>query len=473
MARFDVVVVGGGTAGCVLAARLSEEPARSVCLIEAGPDYGPADGGSWPGELVDARVMPPPTHDWGTGGEDGRTLGARVLGGCSAHNACMVMEGTPADYDEWGEGWAYAQFAPYLARAKSALRTAPANTTDPHPFHIAFLVAAERLGFPRLEDANDPATPVGVALFPANVVGGMRWSTAFAYLDAARSRPNLTIRADTLVDRVLLDGSRTHGIVTAEGHEVHAPLVVLAAGAYMSPAILQRSGIGPEEVLRERGIPVVEALPVGEELLDHCGSGIRWQPSERLQEAAAEHELRAVLPFEAHAVLKAASSSCAPGSFDLHLLSWAVSTRPGPLTAQMPAFLMKPRSSGRVWVRSRDPRELPHVERGFLRRDEDLQPLLEAFELLRALARTPPLAGLLGEELVPGPADTAGFLRQNLRNYFHPAGTCGMGRVVDTGGRVLGMESLVVADASIMPTIPRANTNLTTAAIAEKLAETL
>lgn len=457
----------------MLAARLSEERARSICLIEAGPDYGPVDSGSWPTELVDARVMPPPTHDWGTGGEDGRTLGARVVGGCSAHNACMVMEGTPADYDEWGEEWAHARFAAYLARAKSALCTAPANTADPHPLHVAFLAAAERLGFPRLEDANAPATTVGVASFPANVVGTTRWSAAFAYLDAARSRPNLTIRAGTLVDRALLDGTRARGIVTAEGEEVEAPLVVLAAGAYMSPAILQRSGIGPEELLRERGIPVVEALPVGEELLDHYGSGVRWHPTEELREAAAEHELRAALPFEAHGVLKAASSSCAPGSFDLHLLSWAVSTRPGPLTAQMPVFLMKPRSTGRVQVRSRDPRDLPLVERGFLRCGDDLQPLLEGFELIRALARTPPLAGLVGEELVPGPVDTAGFLRQSSRNYFHPAGTCGMGRVVDTGGRVRGVEGLAVADASIMPTIPRANTNLTTAAIAEKLAETL
>ncbi len=134
---------------------------------------------------------------------------------------------------------------------------------------------------------------------------------------------------------------------------------------------------------------------------------------------------------------------------------------------------MKPLSRGCVRVRSTDPHELPLVERGFLHREEDLPPLLEGFELARALAATAPLDGLLEDELLPGPVDLAGFLREHVRNYFHPAGTCGMGRVVDTAGRVLGMEGLVVADASIMPTIPRANTNLTTAAIAERLAETL
>lgn len=471
MAQFDVMIVGGGTAGCVLAARMSEDPGRAVCVVEAGPDYGPLDAGGWPADMTDAHAMPG-THDWGRGGEDDRTLGARIVGGCSAHNACMILQGTPADYDEWGADWSYIRFAPYLERAKRALRTAPANTARPGPLHVAFVEAACRDGFPLLSDPNDPPTAVGVAPFPANVVGSTRWSTAFAYLDAARGRPNLTVKAGTLVDRVLLDGTRAVGVVTAERLELRAPLVVLAAGAYFSPAILQRSGIGPEDDLRRLGIPVVAALPVGDDLLDHCGAGLGWRPSPRFQDETAAHEREAGL-FESHAVLKAASSSCPPASFDLHLHSWVYTTEePGRYSANMAVFLMKPLSRGRVRVRSTDPHELPLVERGFLHPD-DLPPLLGGFALARRLAATPPLDRLLGEELLPGPADLAGFLQENARNYFHPAGTCGMGRIVDTHGRVLGLEGLAVVDASIMPTIPRANTNLTTVAIAERLAETL
>jgi len=470
--RFDVLVVGGGTAGCVLAARLSENATRSVCLLEAGPDYGPFDRGGWPAEMVDACVMPD-SHDWGSGGEDDRTLGARIMGGCSAHNACMMMQGTPADYDEWGEGWDYRRFAPYLARAKAALRVVPANTGHPAPMHGAFVEAARAVGFPLLSDPNDPRQPVGVASFPANVVGTVRWNAAFAYLDAARGRANLTVAGDTLVDRVLLDGTNAIGVVTAEGRTIQAGLVVLAAGAYFSPSILLRSGIGPEPELRRVGIPLVAPLPVGERLLDHCGSGLAWQPTERLHAETTAHERDGDL-FEAHAVLKAASTACPPGSFDLHLLSWTNATSaPGRYSANVAVFLMKPLSSGRVRLRSADPGELPVVERGFLEQRKDLQPLIEGFELARTLAATAPLAGLLATELKPGTVDLATYLRETVRNYFHPAGTCGIGHVVDRSGHVLGIERLVVADASVMPTIPRANTNLTTAAIAERIAEQL
>ena len=243
---YDVIVVGGGTAGCVLAARLSENRSRNVCLVEAGPDYGPRDGGSWPTDMVDGHVMPT-SHDWGTGGEDGRTLGARIIGGSSAHNACMVIAGTPADYDAWGGEWRYASFAPFLDRAAAELRTAPANTTRPAPMHAAFVDAACAIGYRLLADPNDPADAVGVAPFPANVVGDVRWNTAFAYLDPARARANLTVVGDRLVDRVVLDAARATGVVLAGGDEIHADLVILAAGAYFSPAILMRSGIGPEQ----------------------------------------------------------------------------------------------------------------------------------------------------------------------------------------------------------------------------------
>ena len=209
---FDVIVVGGGTAGCVLASRLSENSGRRVLLVEAGPDYGSLDEGRWPSEILDARTIAR-SHGWGPGGEDGRSLGGRLLGGSSAVNACMVIEGSPADYDEWGPGWSYADILPHLDRAKAELRTAPANTELPGPFHAAFLKAAQEGGFALLSDPNDPSQPTGVAPFPANVVNGCRWNAALAYLDPARARPNLVIVGDTLVDRVTFDGTRASGVV--------------------------------------------------------------------------------------------------------------------------------------------------------------------------------------------------------------------------------------------------------------------
>jgi choline dehydrogenase len=469
---FDVVVVGGGTAGCVLAARLSESPDRSVCLVEAGPDYGPLADGRWPQEILDPRSLPS-THSWGPGGEDGRSLGGRVLGGSSAVNACIVVEGTPADYDEWGESWSYSRFRPYLARARETFRTATRNSSSPGSFHPAFLAAAQTIGFPLLVDMDDATSPVGGAPCPANVVEGTRWNAAFAYLDPCRSRENLTIVPEALVDRIVLHGRRAIGVVTADGRVVEAKTIVLSAGAYFSPAILMRSGIGPESDLAELDIRVVEDLPTGKRLLDHCGTNVAWNLSPALLDEASSLAAAGEL-VEPHAVVKAASSACPPGSWDLHLLSWIYPTdEPHAFEASAIVFHMKPLSAGRVSLRSTDPHEPPLVQRGFLSRKEDLTPVVEGIALARRLGETEPLRSVLADEVRPAREAPEDYVRGTIRNYFHPAGTCGMGAVVDERGRVLGVEGLVVADASIMPTIPRANTNLTTAAIAELLAETL
>jgi choline dehydrogenase len=471
--RHDVVVIGGGTAGCVIASRLSEDLARAVCLIEAGPDYGPMGSGGWPADLLDPRRLTF-THDWGTGGEDERSLGARVLGGCSAHNACMAVAGTPEDYDEWGDTWKWERFAPYLERARSMLEVGPANTADPGPLHVAFLEAAVSSGFPFLEDADDRARPTGAARLPVNIIEHTRWNTAFAYLDRARPRPNLTLLADTTVDRVVLDGGRAIGAVTAAGERIDADVVVLTAGAYLTPAILLRSGIGPEPELARHRIPVVATLPVGAVLLDHHGTGVRWQSTELLDQVTADHVRRTGPLYEPHALVKAASSACHASSWDLHLLSWtnAAEGRDG-YEASVAVFHMKPASAGRVRLRSCDPRDLPEVERGFLGDPSDLRTIVEGLELTRALAGQAPLARLLGLELAPAEESLESYARRSMRNYFHPAGTCGIGRVVDDAGSVLGLENLFIADASIMPTIPRANTNLTTVAVAERLAEAI
>jgi choline dehydrogenase len=469
----DVLVVGGGTAGCVIAARLSENPERRVCLVEAGPDYGARAAGGWPADLLDPRAFTF-THDWGSGGEDGRSLGARVLGGCSVHNACMAVVGAPADYDEWGGDWAYERFVPYLARARETLQVGPTNTDDPAPFHRAFLAAADELGLRRLSDPDSPHQPVGVFPLPANVVDGVRWSTPFAYLDDARGRPGLTILADTAIDRIELEGTRAVGAVTVEGVELRADTIVLTAGTYFTPAILLRSGIGPADELARHAIPVAASLPVGEGLRDHHGTGIRWESTTALDRLTEEHVARTGPLFRPHVIVKAASQACPAGAWDLHLVSWTSPAEDGDgYEASVGVFHMKPRSVGRVRLRSRDPRDLPLVERGFLRDTSDLPTIVEGVELARALARQPALANLLGAEREPGGEDLAAYAARTARCYFHPAGTCGIGRVVDPLGRVLGIDGLVVADASVMPTIPRANTNVTTVAIAERLAETL
>jgi choline dehydrogenase-like flavoprotein len=470
---YDVAVLGGGTAGCVLAARLSEEPSRSVCLVEAGPDYGPRTDGRWPEDILDPRALAF-SHDWGVRGEDRRSLGARIMGGCSSHNACMVMQGTPADYDEWGPEWNWTAFAPYLERAAQVLGTKASNTLDPGPFHQAFLEAALARGHAPLDRAGVLGPGAGVGPFPANVEVGIRRNTAFSYLDEARGRPNLTIRARTLVNRVRLVGSKATGALLADGSVLEAKTTVVAAGAYFSPAILMRSGIGPVAELRRHGIGPELDLPVGERLLDHCGTGLGFGGSTRLIEAMSEHEQAHGPLFEPHCILKAASSVCEEGTFDLHLMSWIspVAT-PDRYEPTMAAFLMKPRSMGRLRLDSSDPTALPAVERGFLTDEHDLVPLLEGIALGRELARTQPLAGLIGPELRPGGQQLEEYLRATVRNYFHPAGTCPIGTVVDARCAVLATEGRFVADASVMPTIPRANTNLTVVAIAERVADLL
>jgi choline dehydrogenase len=467
---FDVVVVGGGTAGCVLAGRLSENPDRSVCLLEAGADFGPLTGALWPQELLDARELPS-TNVWPAGSDDGRTLGGRVIGGSSSVNACALLEGSPADYDEWGPGWSSNDLRPHLDRAKAELRAAGANTEHPAPFHRRYIDAAVDAGFPRV-DPNDPAQPIGVAPYVANVVEGTRWNAAFAYLDPARGRPNMTVRGNVMVDRVEIVEGRALAVVTTKRERIEASEVVLSAGSYFSPAILMRSGIGPEAELGPLGIAVTAALPVGETLLDHCGVDVTWEPSELLRAEIATHVAQHGL-VGPHVVVKAESSRSPQDSWDLHLMSW-VSPGDQPDTYLLSAlvFDMKPLSSGRVRLRSAKPDDVPIVDRGFLSHEDDVRTLVEGIEIARAIGSEEELGDLLAHELNPGARDPEQYVRGTVRNYFHPCGTCALGRVVDLDCGVFGIEGLRVVDASIMPTIPRANTNLTTAAIAERIAAT-
>ena len=441
--RFDILVVGGGSAGCVLAARLSES-GRRVGLVEAGPDYGPYADGGWPEDMVDGRRLAF-SHAWETDREDRSQLRARIVGGCSAHNACIMLEGAPADYDEWGEGWSYEAIEPYLRRGERQMRVRQLEPAELSPWHRAFA-----------RTCGDAAI-----VHPVNAVGTVRWNAAFAYLDPVRGRDNLAILADTLVDRVLLDGDRAVGVATAAG-DLRAGIVVLASGAYGSPGILLRSGIGPE-----RG------LPVGEGLVDHVGVGFGYEGTDRLQRDVAVFERSHPL-FMAQVTVATSSSACPPGLSDLFFFPGLDPPGAHGYEVSVAVFAMKPASRGVVRLHSSDPRAPLSIDHGFLSEPTDATVLAEGVESLRRLAEDDAVRVYAGREVRPGPeVDAMTHVRRTARGFFHPVATCAIGRVVDGDGHVYGVDRLVVADASIMPTIPRANTNLSTVALAERLAQNL
>lgn len=329
------------------------------------------------------------------------------------------------------------ELRPYLDRAEQTFGTRKLDAVELSPFLEAFA---------------DVCGSDAIVHHVNMTAEGVRWNAAFAWIDPARERDNLTIQADTLVDRVLLDGSRAIGVATSAG-EIHADTVVVAASAYGSPAILLRSGI--------------TELPVGENLIDHVGTGTGWEPTDKLRsdwdEWSREHELGM-----AGVTVAGRSSSCAAGIHDLYLFPAAGTD----YDISSAVFAMKPRSRGRVSLTSPDPRAPLAIDHGFLSDAADVEVVAEGFERLREIGAA--LSSYVRRESRPGrevPADD--HVRATARGFFHPVGTCAIGAVVDERGRVYGHENLVVADASIMPTIPRVNTNLTTAAVAEKLAETI
>lgn len=437
MARYDVLIIGAGAAGCALAGRLCENRDRSVCLVEAGPDYGHLSEGRWPGDILDPRWLALESHLWDRDDEEDRSQArARILGGCSAHNACVVLEGAASDYD-WGPGWSYDEFAPYLRRAAEALQTHVLADEELTPWHRAFREAGG----------------ADAIVHPVNIVDGVRWHSGFAYVDPARERENLTVLADTLVDRVVLADGHAIGAV-AGGGELSAEVVVVSAGAYGSPGILLRSGLGEE-------------LPVGESLVDHVGTGAAWEPTERLLAETAAHEAEHGL-YMGQVTIRARSRSCPPGLSDLFVFP-ALDVGPEISGA---AFAMKPFSRGSVRLNGPDPETPLTIDHGFLRDERDVEVLAEGFERLRELAASDEVRPYVARELRPGAEVGAEeHVRATARGFFHPVATCAIGRVLDERCRVLGVEGLYVVDASAIPEIPSANTNLTTVALAERAAE--
>jgi choline dehydrogenase len=492
----DVLIVGGGTSGAALAGIIARDTALSVVLLEAGPDHGPYDGGRWPAELLDARRFGL-THDWGCAGvnhpsqtEPGVYPRARVIGGCSAHNGCVAVVGHRRDYDAWAElglpGWDWDSVAPAFERAKQAMRVRIPDDAEVQPFHRAYLQAAIRAGHARVSDLNDPDIVDGVAPAPFNISDGVRWNTALAYLDPVRERRNLTVVPNALVERVIIDGERAVAVeasIAGARQTLRARRIVLSAGAYGTPAILLRSGIGEPAMLRDLGITVTHALPgVGRGLTDHPITHITLRPSAKLQAEMDAFQAERWTPDE-QVVLLTRSRRCHE-AFDLHMPAFSTcDPTTGEWRYQIAIAQWYTRSSGALTLTSADPTALPHIDHGYLTDPDgiDRDVLVDGLELGLEIAEQIIAAGAAEAVTAPDPAhvsrsDLARHAESTVTTCYHPSCSCRMGpasdpqAVVDADGRVHGLTGLYVCDASIFPVIPRANTNLPAAMAAEHLA---
>jgi choline dehydrogenase len=392
------------------------------------------------------------------------------------------------DYDGWAAlgnpGWSTVELLPYFQRTNQMLRVRNFGADEITPFHAACLQAIQQVGIPRVPDLNNLTEDVGVNTAPVNMDGNVRWNSAFAYLDPIRDQPNLTIQDETLVDKLELVGGRVVAVelLGARGREQVTPgRVVLCAGAYGSPALLLRSGIGPADELRQLGIqPTLDRPGVGRNLHDHPAIYLQYAGSAELDRLMNAFAASGRTIFTEQSLAKLRSDFCTT-AFDLHLYPYST---PAPNAAGrwelvLPIANMTPRSRGSVQLRDLDPASPPVIDTGYLMdtEDFDLAVLWSGVALTREIASQSPLATLLGGETEQS-AQIASKeeVRCHCLHYYHPVGTCRMGKaadhlsVVDAQGRVHGTANLYVADASIMPVIPRANTNLPTAVVAERIA---
>ncbi len=523
---YDYVIVGAGSAGCVLAARLTENPSVRVLLLEAGPP-DIADEIHIPA-AVNLLFQSP--YDWGfrtvpqdrAAGQSVYWPRGKVIGGSSSINAMIYIRGNKYDYNTWRDeygcdGWGYNDILPYFIRAEHNSRGAvafhggagPLSVIDPKfrsPASTAFIQSAINAGSTANKDFNG-ASQDGVGFYQVTQKDGRRCSAADAYLHPAAERPNLTIQTDALATGVIIEGGHAVGVrYLQRGSEQVARAnseVILCGGAINSPQLLMLSGIGPAEHLREHDIPVVVDSPgVGANLSDHPIVTALWATPgmKSLAELAGPKNLfRWQLTHsgpmttniaQAGGFVRSEAGLPAP-DIQWHVLP--VPFRNGGLAdptdrgMSVLVTLIDVRSRGRITLRSSDPRHKPLIDPGYLADRADLDALVRGVDLVREIADLKPMRKICKAELAPGPdvrtdAELRDFIRRDVTTVYHPVGTCAMsGRsqldanrltgVVDTELRVRGVEGLRVVDASVMPTVPRGNTNAPTIAIAERAAD--
>jgi choline dehydrogenase-like flavoprotein len=488
----DTVVIGGGTAGAAVAARLVQGTSQTVMLIESGPDYGAFLEQHWPAQLLDARSLPG-GHDWGyvNGADTGRPEHllerARVIGGCSSHNGCAAIWGSRVDYDHWAAlgnpGWSADELLPFFKLANETLRVKRISTSEITPWQQACLDTAPKIGIPQVADLNNLDEDMGMSTSPVNIQDGVRWNTAFAYLDPLRGNDRFTILGQMQVDRLRIEGSR---VVALEAIGPNGPLtieagrVIVCAGTYGSPAILLRSGIGPASELRALGIETKLDLAVGRNLHDHPAVYLKFSGTPGLVAAMMDFVARGGVLFSEQTIAKFRSKYCT-SAYDLHLfpVGGQFTDTADSWEFLLPVANMTPLSRGSVQLTSADPFATLKIDTAYLSDPEgrDLAILWNGIELVRDYSCQEPLAGLIGEQISPtGDYRTPEDVRHDNLHYYHPVGTCKMGpesdptAVVNARGKVHGVDNLYVGDASIMPVVPRANTNIPALVVGERIA---